>query len=548
MKSAPRWLFCGTTLVYVAVGLYLAFVPGFFLGDSLSRVATARSVMFSRSPHLAAIGFVFTPLTAVAQLPIVYFSQWWTVLTERGVSAVLMSAPFMAGAVVQIHLTGRDRGLPPWLVWVATAAFALDPMVVFYGANGMSEAPFLFLVIWAARRLIRWCHTDDVHDLCLAGCAFGIAYLARYDSLAAAGAATLFVMGVTVFRSSRRSRRGRIVEALLDGVIIAMPSAIAALGWAFASWIITGQAFAQLSSSYGNTSILEQSGGGAATPLYGLLFSLAEIVVMGPFLPVLIPVVAVLAWQRRDLEVAAAAVVFGAIMIFAIRNYMTGSTFPFLRFYFAALPWMIILIYQLFAAHGQQWARRPGRYRRIRLSGTERRGPVPATVAVLILVSTPILTGALMSSPTLSDQQYALQAIVRPDPDDTTAKHTQELQIIASFSTERQLAHYIDSLQLPDSSVLMDTVYGFAVYTATTRPKTFVIPSDQDFVDVLNNPSGSGIRYILAVPNAGRGTSDAINRRFPTLYDTGGDIASLELEVPNDGDDLPTWRLYRVTG
>ncbi|WP_227981268.1 ArnT family glycosyltransferase [Nocardia spumae] len=548
MKSASRWLFCGTTLIYVAAGLYLAFVPGFFLGDSLSRVATARSVMFSRNPHLAAIGFIFTPLTAVTQLPVVYFSQWWTVVTERGVSAVLMSAPFMAGAVVQIYLLGRDRGLPSWLVWVATAAFALDPMVVFYAANGMSEAPFLFLVIWAARRLIRWCHTDDVHDLCLAGCAFGIAYLARYDSLAAAGAATLFVMGVTVFRSNRRTRRGRIVEALLDGVIIAMPSAVAFLGWAFASWIITGQAFQQLSSGYGNASILAQSGGGASTPLYGLAFSLAEIVVMGPFLPVLIPVVAVLAWQRRDLEVVAAAVVFGAIMIFAIRNYMTGSTFPFLRFYFAALPWMVILIYQVYPARGQQRARRPGRYRRIRVSGTERRGPVLATVTVLILVTTPIVTGALMTSPTLSDQQYALEAIVHPEPENTSPEHLRELHIIASFSTERHLARYIDSLHLPDSSVLMDTVYGFSVYTATTRPQTFVIPSDQDFVDILNNPSGSGIRYILSVPNAGRGASDAINRRFPTLYDTGAEIASLELEVPNDGDDLPTWRLYRVTG
>jgi hypothetical protein len=32
----------------------------------------------------------------------------------------------------------------------------------------------------------------------------------------------------------------------------------------------------------------------------------------------------------------------------------------------------------------------------------------------------------------------------------------------------------------------------------------------------------------------------------PTLYGDGADIATLELEIPNDGDGQPNWRLYRV--
>jgi hypothetical protein len=54
------------------------------------------------------------------------------------------------------------------------------------------------------------------------------------------------------------------------------------------------------------------------------------------------------------------------------------------------------------------------------------------------------------------------------------------------------------------------------------------------------------VRYLLAVPPSGRGTADALNRRSPTLYDTGADIATLELEIPNDVDSQPNWRLYRV--
>lgn len=40
--------------------------------------------------------------------------------------------------------------------------------------------------------------------------------------------------------------------------------------------------------------------------------------------------------------------------------------------------------------------------------------------------------------------------------------------------------------------------------------------------------------------------SDALNLRYPTLYETGADIATLELEIPSDGVSQPDWRLYRV--
>jgi hypothetical protein len=94
--------------------------------------------------------------------------------------------------------------------------------------------------------------------------------------------------------------------------------------------------------------------------------------------------------------------------------------------------------------------------------------------------------------------------------------------------------------------VITDTVYGFAIIAASRNPKTFVVPSDPDFTTVLNAPAENGVRYLLAVPPVGRGLSDALNLRYPTLYETGADIATLQVEIPNDGDSQPNWRLYRV--
>ena len=83
---------------------------------------------------------------------------------------------------------------------------------------------------------------------------------------------------------------------------------------------------------------------------------------------------------------------------------------------------------------------------------------------------------------------------------------------------------------------------------ASEHPTRFVIPSDLDFTKILNDPATGGVRYLLTVPNEGRGVSDAINRRYPTIYDNGAELYPVVLEVPNDGADQPNWRLYQVPG
>ncbi|MFI2838483.1 hypothetical protein [Mycolicibacterium sp. PDY-3] len=143
-------------------------------------------------------------------------------------------------------------------------------------------------------------------------------------------------------------------------------------------------------------------------------------------------------------------------------------------------------------------------------------------------------------------QEYGLGAVLNPQPDDVSAHKAVEHRIARTFRTERRIAEHLDSLDLPESSVITDTVYGFGVLAATDRPKVFVIPSDPDFTELLNDPVANGIKYLLAVPPIGRGASDALNLRYPTLYDTGAEVATLELEIPNDGDGQPDWRLYRV--
>ncbi|MCW2516392.1 MAG: transporter [Mycobacterium sp.] len=540
--------FFGALAVYLIVGYWLQVDNGFILGDSLSRVSAAQSVLFSRDPHLAAIGFIFTPLTAMVQIPFVALSPLWPPMTVFAFAGTIMSAGFMAGAVTQILGMGTDRGLPRGYVVTIAALFALNPMIVFYGANGMSEAPFVFFVSWAVRRLIMWMVDDDVHHLVVAGgIAMGLSYLTRYDAVGCVAAAGLLI-GVTTYRRARTAPRYR--RALLDLLMVSAPGFAAFIGWAVASWLITGEAFAQFSSQYGNASILAQTGNVAVGPVAGLSFALVCITLLTPTMVPIALWATAARWRSPNWGVLAVPVlIYGAALAFQALSYASGSTFPFLRFYIVAIPLTACLAMLAVPDGVFAPAKRRGRFAPAPASGRSWRGSrgksayVPVAIAFAITV--PVAAWG-MSLPKYAPQEYALGAVLDPQPNSVRPRVADEQRIAASFSTERTIAKYLDDLGLPESSIMTDTVYGFAVVAASDNPKVFVVPSDPDFTALINDPAGGGLRYLLTVPPTGRGLSDALNQRYPTLYDTGADIATLELEIPNDGDSQPKWRLYRV--
>ena len=323
---------------------------------------------------------------------------------------------------------------------------------------------------------------------------------------------------------------------------------LAFLGWAAAGWLITGEAFAQFTSQYGNSAILEQSGQSAPTFVDGFVFSATCTLLLAPMLVPLTLWVVVRRWGRPNWPVVIVPLaVFGAALLFQSVSYATGSTFPFLRFFIVSIP-LTACLAMLAVPDGQFVTPvRRGRHApdSVDAAGQRRSRFTYVAVATVVAAGIPVTVYG-MGQPGHAPQEYGLGAILSPDPADTSGKKAVERRIARTFGTERKIAEHLDNLDLPDSSVITDTVYGFGILAASKRPKMFVIPSDPDFTELLNAPTENGIRYLLAVPPLGRGASDALNLRYPTLYDTGAEIATLELEIPNDGDGQPDWRLYRV--
>ncbi|MFV8170760.1 ArnT family glycosyltransferase [Mycolicibacterium peregrinum] len=533
--------------VYLAVGHWLQVQHGFIMGDTLSRVVATQSVLFSRDPHLAALGFIFTPVAAMVQIPAVALGAVWPDIAGRAFAGTIMSATFMAGAAVQMFSMGADRGLPRAYSVALTLLFALNPMIVFYGSNGMSEAPFIFFMTWAVRRLILWMVDDDVHHLVAAGgIAMGLAYLTRYDAAACVAAAG-FLVGITTYLRAKPPPRLR--RAILDMLIVSGPGFLAFLGWAAAGWLITGEAFAQFTSQYGNTAILEQSGQTAPNLFDGMVFAVVCIMLLAPTMLPLTLWAVMQRWGRPNWQMLIVPLaMFGAVLLFQSYSYASGSTFPFLRFFIIAIP-LCVTMAMLGVPDGV--FRTPTRRGRYAPAAPTAEPVKPRSAAPYIAVAATVAIGIPvtmlgMAQPKYAPQEYGLGAVLNPDPYNVTDRKAIEHRIARTFKTEREIAQYLENLDLPDSSVITDTVYGFGILAASSRPRVFVIPSDPDFTELLNDPTANGVRYLLAVPATGRGTSDALNVRYPTLYDTGAEVATLELEIPNDGDGQPDWRLYRV--
>ncbi|MFZ0835774.1 MAG: hypothetical protein WAM92_22435, partial [Mycobacterium sp.] len=183
-------------------------------------------------------------------------------------------------------------------------------------------------------------------------------------------------------------------------------------------------------------------------------------------------------WQALVVPVA----LYGAVLSFQGYSYATGSTFGFLRFYIAAVPFAATLALLAVPDGALVPGKRRGRYappipQPVPLSA--RRRWVFAAGALALAVSLPV-TAWGMGQPKYAPQEYALGAVLSPQPDSVAERKQIEHRIAASFSTEREIADFLDRLNLPDSSVLTDTAYGFAVVAASAHPKMYVVPSDVD--------------------------------------------------------------------
>jgi hypothetical protein len=529
------------------------------IGDAWSRVANGYYVLFSRDPHLAAIGFVWNPLPSVAVLPLLPLRVIWPDMVATGFAGAIVSAVCMAGSVWQVHAIAEDWHVRRSARLAVTLLFALNPMILYYGANGMSEAMFILTMLICVRYMARWAQSGQVVPLALAGTAMAAAYLTRYEAVVAAIGA---VGAVTIISAWRRHGeiRDRAAEGIADGVVFAAPFGTVFVGWAVASWLIVGDPFQQFTSAYGVVSQL-QVAQGAVAQITGQGTSAAywwiahQILGLEPGIIVLLLLGLAVTFKGRHGLTMPAAAVLGSVVAFAVFGFLTGRTLGWLRYSIDVIPLASVLALAILAPNPSVEATppaaagetAPSRLRLPRLPagpGLRRLSSRAMGLAAVALVALAVPVGASSMLDPGQNPQYGGEAFqLRPVlfPNEPIGQYTP----FGQYQVGREAAQYLDSMHLGNGQVLVDGAMGFPIILESAYPTQFITTSDRDFQQALLDPVSFGVKYLLVPEAVGYQSLDAINRAYPGIYKSGATVApTLVAQFDAGGNN---WRLYQVS-
>jgi hypothetical protein len=410
---------------------------------------------------------------------------------------------------------------------VVTVLFAVQPMILLYAGSGLSEPMLLLFLMVTTYCLVGWLQGGGAGSLVGAGLALGLAYLTRYEALAPAAACAALVAVVSWWRA-RGPVRVRLGVAANDTVLVAAPFVFTFALWAAMARVLVGQWMPTFSSTYGNSAQV-QSGASSIRSVTGstvgetLGYLARQLQGLAPLLAVLVAAALVLAVRRRDVTALVAPAAFGSVSVFSAVVLLLHSSFGWLRFQIAVIPLAAVLAGTVVAGAG------PG-LRRV----------APAAVAVCLALAVPAQFRTLTDTSTGLAREESPMLHSTFSPQQATFEERRSLLI---FHTEREIAAYVDRLDPGEGSVLTDTAYAYSVVMASRRPTQFVITSDRDFAGAVADPAGHGVRYLL-VPAPELGHADALQARWPGLYENGAGIASPVRTF--EGAYFGSWRLYRV--
>ena len=544
LLTESHWVIVIAGVSYASVAGFLDFHYQVFPPDAVFRMANGFYVLYSRHFHLAAIGFVWNPLTSVADMVPLLLKDLWHPLVSRDIAASTVTVVAMVGAVHQLRTMISEWGVARTPRLVLTALFAINPMVIYYAANGMSEALYLFTTIGTARYLRRWFTEGDLRSLAFAGTMLAFCYLAREEGVAIAAVSGLLVLGASVYRATGQKR---LMTGLTDLTVYLLPVFTAFIGWAFASLVITGSAFDQFTSQYGNTAQIQDYGSYyhllPGHYLQRLTHESTALESMAPLLPLVIVVALVVAVRRRDGQMLVPVSIFGGGIGFTFLSYLDNQIFPWFRFYILAVPLEVLLVAAILAPGGLAIERRhTGSTAPSTARSTRGLGVVVslagACLALLLIGPSVITTARAMDNKKIGIEESAqLAAVFHPSTYRTPPSDSDLLPIMP----------YLENLNLPDADVVTDDAYDCMATTImrSSNPKIFVITNDSDFHKVLADPLTWHAHYLVVPPPGG--IFDAITSAYPTLYKSGAGFAELVHQFPVTSI-CPALRLYRVTG
>jgi len=506
-------IFVFTLAVSLAAAYVLVFQFNFIQGDAFARAANAYYVLYSRYPHFGAIGFVWTPLPSLMDLPLLLFKDIFPPLAAKGFAANVVSSLFAAGSLVILNRIFLIYKLGRIARYSFLLIYLLNPVILFFSANGMTEIILVFFILLSTYHFIKWSQTEKVSNLMWTGIALSLAFLARYEAMVVAIAMVLAIL-LKLWRTSSVRQR-----TLAISLTFAAPVIYTVGVWVFLNWLIVKNPIYFIQSQYApfaQTEVVGQKMQLAIAATHSILGTLQFggwiVLNLFPLYFVLLAALAVVAISKLDRTSMALIIISLSIVSFQAYRTYTGET-QWTRFYIYIIPFSFLFIPPI-------------------LTFLKKRKAIAAAGLVIGLILSSVVSGMSMLNQDLAIEQYDLYLYLKGSPRTSVWEYN------------AQTADYLDAKNLGEGKVLVDTFTGFSIVLASSHPKTFVITSDPDFKHLLQSPDK--IAYILVPRPDGPmqiAQLDAVNQTYPNLYYRGAEFATLETEFKGPYQ----WRLYRVT-
>jgi hypothetical protein len=479
-------------LVYLAAAAWMYYGMRYEIGDAISRTADARAMLFSRDPHLAAMGFVWLPWPVFAQLPAMLILS---PLRQAGFSGPLTTA---IGGAITVYLVGRMCGVlnvPRRWAIVATGIFALNPVVVFTAANGMSEEWFWVGAALSFVYLFRWTAYRRPTDLGRIAIGGAICAAVRYESLpflliiallAAVAGTSPHDVPVGLGRRAWRGLRSESRRAASIVVTVLLPAVYVLLLWTFAQVVIEGDPFFWLKA--------QQAAG------HTLLHS--------PWLPRALTTTSIIGWTLSHVARITPAAFLLAVPLVVRRPFrraLTGLGLLLACWFFPVLTAALLV---RGSSSGDPRYLEPGvlfvTVAAIWLMSEIRLGTKWPTWGARCAICGVLALGAVtatfaLSNPYLSyvEQVNRFFGGIRGLPLSSVTKG----EPAPGPTAWQPIARDVDQHLAGGGRVLIDDNVAFALFVYTRYPDHYLITADRDYQSTLSDPSGR-FTYVVQVPGS----------------------------------------------
>jgi hypothetical protein len=505
-------IFITVLLVELGAGYYFTCIKNTYMIDAISKVANAFYVLNIQPAHLASIGFVWMPLPSFLEIPLLLFVSIYKPMATAGFAGVIITSLFAAGTAVLIYKSCQHFKLSHWLTILIILLYAFNPFIFLYGFNGMSEAIFIFFIVWTVVELIYWVEDEKPRHLILIGIALALAFLTRYEAVPFAIAVFLSV-GFFMIKKRSSQNSGESMWHYFEGtsIVLFLPLITCGLLWILANWIIIGDPLFFLTSEYSNVAFTQNLG----LDMLALKGNISAVLVYVaersyPFLILLAFILLFRLFGKRlfQWETMMIIVLCFSLLVFQCVLLVMGNSYGWLRFFVYPLPIAIAWL--------------PYEFSKLKIRQNAFR-IVAACFCCIALIATSISTWRAINNPEIGREEYNVYL-------------SESSNIVLMI--QKDVAEYINQ-NCANGVLLLDSFKTYYVILNLNSTDKVITTCSYIFDDAVKDPGAYDVKYVLAVDPSDQGTADAINVYYPELYDNGADWCILVAEF--DG-----YRLYET--